>query len=62
MDFSTSRGLVIKSKMFPNEKIHKGTLKSPNGNHINQINHGLINDRFKNCITDVKTMRRADCG
>lgn len=47
--------------MFPNENIHKGTFTSPYGNHINQINHVLVNDRFKNCITDVKTMRRADC-
>ncbi|VVC46374.1 Endonuclease/exonuclease/phosphatase [Cinara cedri] len=61
IDFATSKGLVIKSTMFSNKKIHKGTLKSPDGNHTNQIDHVLVNDRFKNSITDVKTMRGADC-
>jgi len=61
IDFATSKGLVIKSTMFPHKKINKGTWKSPDGNHTNQIDHVLANDRFKNSITDVKTMRGADC-
>ncbi|VVC38393.1 Endonuclease/exonuclease/phosphatase,Reverse transcriptase domain, partial [Cinara cedri] len=61
IDFATSKGLVIKSTMFSHKKIHKGTWKSPDGNHTNQIDHVLVNDRFKNRITNVKTMRGADC-
>ncbi|KAL4107723.1 hypothetical protein QTP88_018019 [Uroleucon formosanum] len=61
IDFATGKSLVFKSTMFPHKKIHKGTWKSPDGNHTNQIDHVLVNGRLKNSITDVKTMRGADC-
>jgi len=61
IDLATSKGLVIKSTMFPHKKIHKGTWKSPDDNHTNQIDQLLVKAPFKNSITDVKTMRRADC-
>lgn len=35
--FVTSRGLVIKSTMFPNKNIHKEMWKSPHRNYTNQI-------------------------
>lgn len=37
IDFATSKGLVIKSTMFPNKKIHNGTWKSPDMNHTNRL-------------------------
>lgn len=60
IDLATERGLMVKSTMFPHKMIHKGTLSSPNGKCINQIDHILINLRFSNCIQDVRTVRGAD--
>lgn len=47
--------------MFPRKDIYKETWKAPNGRYSNQIDHVLINTRFKNCLHDVKTIRGADC-
>lgn len=47
--------------MFPNTNIHRETWKSPNENYTKQIDHILINNPFKNSITDIKTTRGIDC-
>ncbi|KAL4143409.1 hypothetical protein QTP88_005744 [Uroleucon formosanum] len=59
--FRTTIGLVVKSTMFPRKDIYKGTWKAPNSRYTNQIDHVMINTRFKNCIQEVKTVRGADC-
>ncbi|KAL4084269.1 hypothetical protein QTP88_028094 [Uroleucon formosanum] len=58
---ATGKGFIIKSTMFPQKNIHKGTWRSPDGRYTNQIDHVLINSRFSNCIQDVRTVRGADC-
>ncbi|KAL4143118.1 hypothetical protein QTP88_005484 [Uroleucon formosanum] len=61
IDFASGGGLVVKSTMFPRKDIYKGTWKASNGRYTNQIDHVMINIRFKNCIQAVKTVRGADC-
>lgn len=59
-NFASGKGLIIKSTMLPRKDIYKYTWVSPNGRHKNQIDHVLINNRFKNSITNVRTLREAD--
>jgi len=60
IDFALGKGLVVKSTMFQRKDIHKYTWISPNGRHKNQIDHVLINNRFKNSILNIRTLRGAD--
>ncbi|KAL4125993.1 hypothetical protein QTP88_010225 [Uroleucon formosanum] len=61
VDLAIGKGLRVKSTMFPHKNIHKGMWMSPDVNNVNQIDHILINERFSNNITDVRTYRGADC-
>jgi len=61
IDFANGGGLIVKSTVFPHKDIYKGTWKAPNCRYVSQIDHVLINTRFKNCVHDVKTVRGADC-
>ncbi|VVC40451.1 Hypothetical protein CINCED_3A013436 [Cinara cedri] len=61
VDLATGKGFRIMSTMFPHKDIHKGTWRSPNGQHINQIDDNLVNERFTNAINDVRVYRVADC-
>jgi len=60
--FAVGNGLVIKSTMLPKKDIHKYTWVSPDGRYKNQIDHVLVNSRFKNSVLNVRTLRGADIG
>ncbi|KAL4154026.1 hypothetical protein QTP88_001859 [Uroleucon formosanum] len=59
-NFALGKGLIIKSTMFPRKDIYKYTWISPDGRQKNQIDRVLINNRFRNSITNVRTLRGAD--
>jgi len=46
--------------MHPRKDTYKYIWVSPDGRHKTQIHHVLINNRFKNSITNVWTLRGAD--
>ena len=48
--------------LFPHREIHKITWCSPNGRDRNQIDHLLINGKWRRSLRDVKVRRGADIG
>lgn len=46
--------------MFQRKEIHKHTWTSPDGKPKSQIDHMLIDKRYKSCISQVRTFRGAD--
>lgn len=54
IDLATGNNFRIMNTMFLNKDIHKGTWRSPDGKHINQIDHFLVNNRFVNNVNDVR--------
>lgn len=59
-DLAKGKNIWVKSTMFSHKKLHKGTWSSRDGRHVNQIDHGLVNERFNNSILDVRTVRGTD--
>jgi len=57
IDLEVGNGLVIKSTVFLHKNFYKGTWRSPDGRYTNQIDHILVDSRFKNRIQDVRTIR-----
>ena len=54
--------LVITGTIFPHRHIHLATWKSPDRTTLNQIDHRLVNKRFRNSVLDTRVMRSVDIG
>jgi len=57
VNFAITRNMVVSSNTFPHTDIHKQTWVSPTGQTKNQIDHVIVNRRFKKYIMDVWSMR-----
>ena len=59
VDFCLNNNCIIGGTIFPHKNIHKLTWKSPDGRTINQINHVIINKKWRRSLLDVKVYRGA---
>ncbi|GFR92148.1 craniofacial development protein 2 [Elysia marginata] len=59
-EFCAMNDLIITGTLFPHKKIHKLTWVSPDGKTKNQIDHTLINKKFKTSVRDTRVQRGAD--
>ncbi|KAL1446132.1 hypothetical protein WDU94_005544 [Cyamophila willieti] len=62
LSMAAAGNIKIVSTNFPRKNIHKGTWVSPGGNYTNQIDHVLIDSRHKRSVTNVRSIRGAECG
>lgn len=60
VDFCLNNNCVIGGTIFPHRIIHKLTWKSPDGSTINQIDHILINGKWRRSLQDVRVCRGAN--
>ena len=60
--FCQENRLVIGGTIFEHKNIHKVTWCSPDGHTQNQIDHIIINKRWRGCLQRVRARRGADVG
>ena len=60
IDFCEENNLIIGGTLFKHREIHKYTWTSPDGKTKNQIDHIMINKKWRTSLLDVKTKRGAD--
>lgn len=53
--------MKINNTTFSHKKIYKDKCKLPDGITVIQIDHVLIQKRFRSCINDVHSYKEADC-
>ena len=61
-DICGENDLVIGGTLFQHKTIHKLTWRSPDGRTESQIDHILVNGKWRRSLQDVKTRRLADVG
>ena len=62
IDICLENGLVIGGSVFQHKNIHKATWTSPDNRTKNQIDHIVINQKWRRSMKDVKAIRGADIG
>jgi hypothetical protein len=60
ISFASTKGLVISSTQFQRKEIYKQTWVSPDGRTKSQIDHILIDKRYRSSVRQVRSYRRAD--
>ena len=55
-----NNNFVVGGTIFPHKNIHKPTWKSSDGRTIYEINHVIINKKWRRSLLDVKVYRGAD--
>ena len=60
-DFCEHNGLVVGGTLFKHKDIHKATWTSPDGKTKPQLDHIIINGKWRSSLQDVKACRGADC-
>ena len=60
VEFCSMNNLVIGGTLFQHRDIHKLTWSSPNGRVKNQIDHLMIDGKWRRFLLDVKVRKGAD--
>ena len=60
--FCNENELVITGTLFQHKNIHKNRWTSPDFNTYNQIDHILVNGKYRRSSLDTKVRRGADIG
>ncbi|EDO41726.1 predicted protein, partial [Nematostella vectensis] len=59
-DFCLNNDLVNGGTIFPHKNIHKLTWMSPDGRTLNQIDHIIINGKWRRSLLNVRVYRGDD--
>lgn len=60
VDFCLNNNCIIGGTIFPHKTIHKLTWRSTDGRTIDQIDHVIINKKWRRSLLDVKVYQGAD--